>query len=149
MAMTMLDKAPEKKDKAAWPTDIAAEFAREAKNPNPCVDRRCCRRTSAAASGSSASPPASASVSTAMCWIILDLGLRRQGAVSTCTTAPPSNTPTSRARRATRPTARTSSRVHDLENLGDKEMVFMTVEFKDSANKPMQLPEGVRRQAAA
>jgi hypothetical protein len=28
-------------------------------------------------------------------------------------------------------------------------MVFMTVEFKDSANKPMQLPEGVRPQVAA
>jgi hypothetical protein len=27
--------------------------------------------------------------------------------------------------------------------------VFMTVEFKDSANKPMALPEGVRPQAAA
>ena len=27
-------------------------------------------------------------------------------------------------------------KVHDLENLGDQEMVFMTVEFKDSANKP-------------
>ena len=39
--------------------------------------------------------------------------------------------------------------MHDLENLGDREMVFMTVEFKDSANKPMPLPEGVRPQAAA
>jgi hypothetical protein len=27
--------------------------------------------------------------------------------------------------------------------------VFMTVEFKDSANKPMPLPAGVRPQAAA
>ena len=36
-------------------------------------------------------------------------------------------------------------KVHDLENLGDREMVFMTVEFKDSANKPMPLPAGVRR----
>ena len=40
-------------------------------------------------------------------------------------------------------------KVHDLENLSDKEMVFMTVEFKDSANQPMALPEGVRSQAAA
>jgi hypothetical protein len=39
--------------------------------------------------------------------------------------------------------------VHDLENLGDREMVFMTVEFKDSANKPMPLPAGVKPQAAA
>jgi quercetin dioxygenase-like cupin family protein len=40
-------------------------------------------------------------------------------------------------------------KVHDLENLGDREMVFMTVEFKESANKPMPLPAGVRPQAAA
>ncbi len=40
-------------------------------------------------------------------------------------------------------------KVHDLHNLEDKEMIFMTVEFKDSANKPMPLPAGVRRQAAA
>jgi hypothetical protein len=40
-------------------------------------------------------------------------------------------------------------KVHDLQNLGDQEMVFMTVEFKDSANAPMPLPEGVRPQAAA
>lgn len=40
-------------------------------------------------------------------------------------------------------------KVHDLHNIGDREMVFMTVEFKDSINKPMPLPAGVRPQAAA
>ena len=35
-------------------------------------------------------------------------------------------------------------KVHDLENLGDKEMVFMTIEFLNSANKPLALPEQVR-----
>ena len=40
-------------------------------------------------------------------------------------------------------------KVHDLENLGDKEMVFMTIEFLQSANKALPLPESVRRQAAA
>ena len=39
--------------------------------------------------------------------------------------------------------------MHDLENLGDQEMIFMTVEFQDSANKPMPLPASVRPQAAA
>jgi hypothetical protein len=39
--------------------------------------------------------------------------------------------------------------VHDLENLGDKEMVFMTIEFLHSANKPLPLPDHVRPQAAA
>ena len=40
-------------------------------------------------------------------------------------------------------------KVHDLENLGDQDMVFMTVEFKDSANKPLPLPSHVRPSAAA
>jgi hypothetical protein len=40
-------------------------------------------------------------------------------------------------------------KVHDLANLSDHEIVFMTVEFKDSANKPMQLPAGVRPQSEA
>jgi hypothetical protein len=39
--------------------------------------------------------------------------------------------------------------VHDLANLDDREMVFMTVEFKDSANQPLPLPAGVRPQAQA
>ena len=40
-------------------------------------------------------------------------------------------------------------KVHDLENLGDSEMVFMTIEFLQSANKPLPLPREVRRQQAA
>jgi hypothetical protein len=40
-------------------------------------------------------------------------------------------------------------KVHDLTNLGDRELVFMTVEFKDSANKALPLPAGVRPSAAA
>src|SRR5579872_3190107 len=35
-------------------------------------------------------------------------------------------------------------KVHDLENLGDKEMVFMTIEFLNSANKPLAIPDRVR-----
>ena len=38
-------------------------------------------------------------------------------------------------------------KVHDLENLGDKEMVFMTVEFLNSANKPLAIPDKVRAAA--
>ena len=36
--------------------------------------------------------------------------------------------------------------VHDLENIGDHEMVFVTVEFKDSPNTPIALPSGGTRQ---
>ena len=39
-------------------------------------------------------------------------------------------------------------KVHDLENIGDKELVFMTVEFLTSANKPLPIPQAVRSAAA-
>ena len=31
--------------------------------------------------------------------------------------------------------------MHDLENLGDQEMIFNTIEFLDSANKPLPVPD--------
>ena len=38
-------------------------------------------------------------------------------------------------------------KIHDLTNIGDKEMVFMTVEFLDSANKPLAISEKARHAA--
>jgi len=38
-------------------------------------------------------------------------------------------------------------KVHDLTNIGDQEMVFMTVEFLDSANNPLAIPETIRAAA--
>jgi quercetin dioxygenase-like cupin family protein len=39
-------------------------------------------------------------------------------------------------------------KVHDLENIGDADMVFMTVEFVEgSANKPLTIPDAVRKAA--
>ncbi len=37
--------------------------------------------------------------------------------------------------------------VHDLENIGDTELVFTTVEFVQSSNKPLPVPDSVRRPA--
>jgi hypothetical protein len=34
-----------------------------------------------------------------------------------------------------------------VENLGDKEMVFMTIEFLNSVNKPLAIPDKVRAAA--
>jgi len=149
MNLTMLDKAAEKREKAPWPAEIAAEFEREAKNPNPCVG----------------STLLSENERTRV-WIIrlgpherigfhrhvLDYfwtsitgGRARQyvhdGWMIEMTYKP------GETRHETY--GKGEFKVHDLHNLDDKEMIFMTVEFKDSANKPMQLPEGVRPQAAA
>ncbi len=35
-------------------------------------------------------------------------------------------------------------KVHDLENIGDTELVFTTVEFLDSENEPLPLPDTIR-----
>jgi hypothetical protein len=40
--------------------------------------------------------------------------------------------------------ARGHAKVHDLENIGDSELIFVTVEFLDSANEPLPIPAGVR-----
>lgn len=34
-------------------------------------------------------------------------------------------------------------KVHDLENIGGTELIFTTVEFLDSANKPLEIPEAM------
>jgi len=35
-------------------------------------------------------------------------------------------------------------KIHDLENIGDTELAFTTVEFLDSANAPLSVPDSVR-----
>jgi quercetin dioxygenase-like cupin family protein len=35
-------------------------------------------------------------------------------------------------------------KIHDLENIGDTELTFVTVEFLDSANAPLPVPDDVR-----
>lgn len=39
--------------------------------------------------------------------------------------------------------------VHDIQNIGDTDFVFTTVEFLDSANAPLPIPDQVRRKSAA
>jgi hypothetical protein len=149
MALSMLDKAAEKKDTAQWPAELAAEFERESKNPNPCVG----------------STLLSENERTRV-WIIrlapgqrfgfhrhvLDYfwtsvsGGRGRQHVHDGTTVEYTYQP-GETRHETY--AKNQFKVHDLENLGDREMVFMTVEFKDSANQPLPLPAGVRPQAEA
>ena len=36
-------------------------------------------------------------------------------------------------------------KIHDLENIGDAELVFTTVEFLDCSNQALLIPERVRR----
>ena len=136
MALTMLDKAAEKKEKSQWPADIAAEFEREAKNQNPCV-------------GSMLLAPGELfgfhRHVLDYFWTAVSGGRGRQHVHDGTTVE--YTYQVGETRHETYGAG--EFKVHDLENLGDRDMIFMTVEFKDSANKPMTLPAGVKPQAAA
>jgi len=149
MVLNMVDKPAGKQDKSEWPPEIAAEFAREAKNPNPCVGSTLLSETERARVWMIRLAPGERigfhRHVLDYFWTSVSGGRGRQhvhdGTTVECTYQP------GETRHETY--GKGEFKVHDLENLGDREMIFMTVEFKDSANKPLPLPDGVRPQAAA
>src|SRR5471030_2151718 len=149
MSLTMLDKTPECKETSQWTADIAAEFERERKNLNPCVGNTLLSETERTRVWIIRLAPGERigfhSHVLDYFWTSVSGGRGCQH-VHDGTTVEYTYQP-GETRHETY--GLNEFKVHDLENLGDREMVFMTVEFKDSANKPMQVPEGVRRQAAA
>lgn len=144
MALTMLEKRSDHADLSAWPPAIAAEFERERTDNNPCVGTELLSESE-----------------RTRVWIIrlkpgervgfhrhvLDYfwtcvtGGRGRQHVHDGTTVEYSYAPGETRHESY---AAGEFKVHDLENIGDREMVFMTVEFLDSANKPMALPARVR-----
>jgi quercetin dioxygenase-like cupin family protein len=147
MALTMLDKKTDRADTSAWPPAIAAEFVREKANNNGCVGSTLLSEDD-----------------KVRVWIIrlapgerigfhrhvLDYfwtsvsGGRGRQHIHDSTTVEYSYRP-GETRHETYGSG--EYKVHDLENLGDKEMVFMTIEFLDSANKPLAVPDKVRAAA--
>lgn len=147
MALTMTDKSTDRADKSAWPPAIAAEFERERQNNNPCVGTTLLSESE-----------------RVRVWIIrlapgerigfhrhvLDYfwtsvtGGRGRQHVHDGTTVEYTYLP-GETRHETYGLG--EFKVHDLENLGDKEMVFMTIEFLQSANKPLPLPDNIRAAA--
>jgi len=149
MALSMVDKAAERSDKSAWPAEIKAEFEREAKSPNPCVGTTLVSESDRVRVWTIRLKPGERigfhRHVLDYFWTAVTGGRGRQH-VHDGTTVEYTYAPGETRHETYGPG---QFKVHDLENLGDKEMVFMTIEFLQSANKPMSLPESVRRQAAA
>ena len=149
MAMTMLEKAAERSDRSAWPTDIAAEFEQEKRNPNPCVGTELVSESDRVRVWMIRLAPGQRvgfhRHVLDYFWTSVSGGRGRQhvhdGTTVEYTYAP--------GETRHEHYAAGQFKVHDLENIGDEDMVFMTIEFLQSANKPMPLPASVRRQAAA
>jgi mannose-6-phosphate isomerase-like protein (cupin superfamily) len=143
MAVSMVERPPDKKEASPWPAEIAAEFDLESKNPNPCVGTTLLSDNE-----------------RTRVWIIrlapgerlgfhhhvLDYfwtaisGSRARVHVQDGTTVEYSYRPNETRHGKL---GKGEFTVHDLENIGDGEMIFVTVEFKDSANKAMALPSGI------
>jgi quercetin dioxygenase-like cupin family protein len=148
MALTMTDKQAQHSDKGAWPSAIKAEFDREAKNPNHCVGNELLSENERCRVWTITLKPGQR------------IGFHRHVLDYFWTAVTPcrgrqhlmdgSTVEYSYAAGETRHETYGSGefKVHDLENIGDGDMVFMTVEFLNSANKPMAVPSEVRRAAA-
>jgi beta-alanine degradation protein BauB len=148
MALTMLDKAAVRSERSDWPAHIAAEFEQERGNINPCVGSELISENERVRVWMIRLQPGERigfhRHVLDYFWTSVTGGRGRQH-VHDGTTVEYTYAPGETRHETYGPG---QFKVHDLENLGDKEMVFMTVEFLDSANKPLPVPDKVRRAAA-
>jgi hypothetical protein len=148
MALTMSDKQAARKDQDAWPAALQEEFATEARRPNGCVGSELVSETG-----------------RVRVWTIRLKPGQRFGfhrhvldyfwtAITPCrgrqhlmdgSTVEYAYAPGETRHESYGPG---EYKVHDPENIGDGDMVFMTVEFLGSANAPLALPEEIRCAAA-
>lgn len=147
MALSMSEKQALKSDKSDWPAELKAEFEQEAKNPNPCVgtrllseDKRCRVWMIELKPGERVGFHRHV---LDYFWTAVTASRGRQHLMDG-STVEYSYAPGETRHESYGPG---QYKVHDLENIGDTTMIFMTVEFLESANKPMPLPAEVRRAA--
>lgn len=148
MALTMIEKKAALSDKSDWPAEIKAEFEREANNPNPCVGSQLLSENEQVRVWTIRLRPGERigfhRHVLDYFWSAITGGRGRQHLMDG-TTVEYAYAP-GETRHETY--AAGQYKVHDLTNIGSEDMIFMTVEFLNSANKPMPLPIEVRRAAA-
>jgi quercetin dioxygenase-like cupin family protein len=149
MAMSMTDKSTAYSEKTAWPAALQQEFEREAQSNNPCVGSELVSESDRVRVWTIRLKPGQRfgfhRHVLDYFWTSVSGGRGRQHLMDGSTveyTYQPGET-----RHETYGPG--EYKVHDLENIGDKELVFMTVEFLNSANKALPLPQAVRDAAAA
>ncbi|HWM83353.1 MAG TPA: hypothetical protein VNQ56_14935 [Pseudolabrys sp.] len=147
-AMTMTDKPAVTKDRAPWSAELQTEFAREAQNPNPCVGSRLLSENDTVRVWMITLAPGERigfhRHVLNYFWTSVNGGKGRQH-VHDGTTVEYTYQPGETRHEVY---GAGEYKVHDLTNIGDREMIFMTVESKNSANQPLPLPAGVTAQAA-
>jgi quercetin dioxygenase-like cupin family protein len=147
MTLSMLDKKAEHTEQAEWPAAIKAEFERESRSPNGCVGTELLSETDRVRVWIIRLKPGERAGFHRHVldyfWTSVNGGRARQHLMDGSTvehTYAPGET-----RHETYGTG--EYKVHDLENLSDQDMIFNTIEFLDSANEPLAIPDSVRRPA--
>ncbi len=147
MALSMLDKKAAHEERTEWPAEIRAEFEREGGNPNGCVGTELLSETDKVRVWIIRLAPGERvgfhRHVLNYFWTSVNGGRGRQhlmdGSTVEHTYAPGETRHESYGAG--------EYKVHDLENLGDREMIFNTVEFLDSANPPLPVPHSLRARA--
>ena len=150
MALSMKDKATLKADASAWPQSISQEFEREARAPNGCVGNSLVSETDRLRVWTIRLKPGERfgfhRHVLDYFWTSVSGGRGRQHLMDG-TTVEYSYHPGETRHETYGPG---ECKVHDLENIGDADMVFMTVESIDSsANRPLPIPQAMRPAKAA
>ena len=149
MAMTMKEKGSLSHVKTEWPVALKTEFAHEAERPNGCVGSELLSETDKTRVWIIRLTPGQRigfhRHVLNYFWTSVNGGRGRQHLMDG-TTVEYSYFP-GETRHETYGAG--EFKVHDLENLGDDDMIFMTVEsIEGSANKPLAIPDTVRLKAA-
>jgi quercetin dioxygenase-like cupin family protein len=149
MAMTMKDKPSNDHVNTEWPAALKAEFAREAEQPNGCVGTELLSETEKTRVWMIRLKPGERigfhRHVLNYFWTSVNGGRGKQHLMDG-TTVEYSYYPGETRHEIYGPG---EYKVHDLTNLGDQDMIFMTVEsIEGSANKPMPIPDTVRLKAA-
>lgn len=149
MSQTMIDKPTNSRSKAEWPAPIRDEFAREAQDPNGCVGHVLLSETSKVRVWRVYLRPGERvgfhRHVLDYFWSAVTAGRGRQHFDDGETRE------YSYRAGETRHESYGSGeyKVHDLENIGGTELIFVTVEFLDSANQPLPIPKAKRFAAPA
>jgi len=149
MAMSMKEKASHSHVKVEWSPALKQEFAREAEKPNGCVGSELLSETAKTRVWMIRLAPGQRigfhRHVLNYFWTSVNGGRGRQHLMDG-TTVEYSYYP-GETRHETYGLG--EYKVHDLENLGDQDMIFMTVEsIEGSANRPLIVPDTVRLKAA-
>jgi quercetin dioxygenase-like cupin family protein len=144
MALTMLDKKAVHAERGEWPAEIKAEFERESRNHNGCVGSTLLSENERVRIWIIRLQPGERigfhRHVLDYFWTSVNGGRGRQHLMDG-STVEHSYQPGETRHEKYGPG---EFKVHDLENLGDQEMIFNTIEFLDSANKPLPIPDSVR-----